>query len=301
METLPLHLRVCNLKGRTRKVDQQIADRNNAFTIKSYKKDPFFSIGKPLVFASPNAITSYRVSQFRKKLLKNDLPFNIDYSSNRLDKLVWKEPIQALNLSVLLPVLIEGFFDSEKHYHQIIFLALEHIIQHSSIHQVMSALPHIRKPFADVLHSQCKSSIISGLKAIRLIVDITRGMKETVTAVFRELLIPLNKFYSDYDETVDEQVRKCHSELMVAIDITLNQLETMGGNWRQQLRAFRDIKKTCALYDSAVFPTRLMRIDRLRKNCIIRNTVSINPSLLRKPIKREKFYPQIRLYDMNFV
>jgi hypothetical protein len=198
--------------------------------------------GSPSGLEAPN--------RFAKFYERGDVPCGVQHGAVR--QLVWKSPIDELDLNIVLPVFFDGLVLRRE---PCCFLAREGsqaILRHPGVaDKVLAAVPALVPPLKKALTTGDRGATTATLKVLQLLV-LCGGdgrIGERLVPYFRQLLPAVNKLVESKDdlrrEGLDGGSRKGNLA-DIALD-TLHVLEAQGGR-----EAFATIKYMVPTYESFI-------------------------------------------------
>lgn len=201
-----------------------------------------------------------RRSKFRILHGQNHFPFEIDYSKepHPLTKelsMAWREPIQMVDVEILLPELLEGYEDSNLKYHRLVDAALNDLLRHASLAQLFVIGANLRSSFKRLFSSRNTETILSGLRALQQITRVIQRAACFKPQAFRSILVPLNMYYLQYRNSVDvDAPYETRKSMLHCIDKTLSHVESFTFDLNRRWKFVRIVDGSYKGYSSKLMP-----------------------------------------------
>ena len=151
--------------------------------------------------------------------------------------IVWKIPLEKLNLQHYLPLFVDGVREQQQPYMCLATEGAEALVKATAgTDRLLPLVPQLILPLKHGLETREVKTMIRILKLIRSLVEACPAVGETLVPYYRQLLPVVNVF-----------IHK--TELASEIEDTLAMLEVAGGE-----DAFVNIKYVCPTYESHATP-----------------------------------------------
>ena len=202
-----------------------------------------------------------RPTLFRKFYARGDLPCCIKHAGgDKLNKIVWKTNVYALDYHKLLPILFLGLQEKMQPYKTFALRGVGDFLDANKVEvmengpeadKILTSIPFLIMPLKNALNTKDPDVILVALNAIQMLIksDMTGMVGEALVPYYRQLLPVFNQFKNAYRNTLDgiDYAQNSRPDLGEVIQDTLELLEVNGGP-----NAFINIKYMVPTYQSVV-------------------------------------------------